>query len=192
MDLVQFSNLLNLTAQADPTISSYQYGWVSDINASRQNNYDPDGTVGKMYPHLLFTPPNTTYKMPTDASRKYYRCKLILFDSYGYDNVTGLNTRTMVEVHRDLEYSIMGLIGFLEWYGENTSAFQILDAITGSLDGFGHDDGLLFIELDFTVVLVTACNEWNINDYDLPEPFSEFAALTATDLEKQTADKWTS
>lgn len=191
MDLVQFSNLLNLTVQASPDISSYQYGWVSDINTSRQNNYDPTGEVGKMYPHLLFTPPTVTFRMPTETGRQSYRCKLILFDLYGYNNTTAIDTRTMVEVHRDLSEAVLGLLNFLEWYAYETSSFQILDAVVGSLDGVGHDDALLFIELDLNVVLIANCGSWNLEEADLPSPFENFAALTDTDLEKQTADKWT-
>ena len=97
----------------------------------------------------------------------------------------------MVEVHRDLSEAVLGLLNFLEWYAYETSSFQILDAVVGSLDGVGHDDALLFIELDLNVVLIANCGSWNLEEADLPSPFENFAALTDTDLEKQTADKWT-
>ncbi|MBK9462206.1 MAG: hypothetical protein IPN94_22990 [Sphingobacteriales bacterium] len=186
MDLVQFSNLLNLAVQFDPVINSYQYGWTSDINTSRQNNFDPTGEVGKLYPYLLFQPPTVTF----GGSRKYYQCKLVLFDLYGYKNNAGMDTRTMVEGHRDLTEAIQSLLSFLTWYGDNSKAFEIEGAVIGQLDGVAHDDQLLFLEIDFNLCLVSSCSEWNFDEQGVPAELAAYEPITKIDLEKQTADKW--
>jgi hypothetical protein len=186
MDLVQFSNLLNLAVQFDPVINSYQYGWTSDINTSRQNNFDPTGKVGKLYPRLLFQPPTVTF----GGSRKYCQCKLVLFDLYGYKNNAGMDTRTMVEVHRDLTEAVQSLLSFLTWYGDTSTAFEIEGAVTGQLDGVAHDDQLLFLEIDFELCLVSSCSEWNFDEQGVPAELAEYEPITKIDLEKQTADKW--
>ena len=56
-----------------------------------------------------------------------------------------MDTRTMVEGHRDLTEAIQSLLSFLTWYGDNSKAFEIEGAVTGQLDGVAHDDQLLFL-----------------------------------------------
>lgn len=187
MDLVQFSNLINLTVQFDPTVRSYQYGWTSDINTSRQNNFDPSGEMGKLYPHLLFLPPSV--KLST-GSRKYYGCKLILFDLYGYKNTSRLDTRTMVEVHRDLETALQSIFAFISWYGDTSAKFEIEGEIAGQLDGVAHDDALLFLEVDFQLCLTTKCVDWDFIGDDVPAQLQPYLPITKIDLEKETSDKW--
>jgi hypothetical protein len=131
-----------------------------------------------------------SYSTPLSAGRKYYQVRLALFDLYGYSNTGGMDTRTMVEVHRDLDNAVLSLLTFLTWYGDNSTAFEIEGAVTGQLDGVAHDDFLLFVEVSFQLCLVQKCAEWNFEGQGVPEELLAYEPITKIDLEKQTSDKW--
>lgn len=183
VNLIQFSNILNICVQSHSVLKSYQYGFLSDVNTSRQNNFDEAGYVGKLYPNVLLLPPNI-YDIKSD--RRYYDMKLFIFEQLGYDNNSNVKTNTMLEIHSKLTDLLNDIIEFLRLVSEETSDFEVLE-VSASLDGAAHVDNLIFIESDIKISFMYKCEEPPL--FVISEIY-DMLNVPTTDLEKQTYDKW--
>ena len=182
-NLTQFSNILNICVQSHNELKSYQYGFLSDINTSRQNNFDETGYVGKLYPNVVLLPPDI-YDIKAD--RRYYNMKLFVFEQIGYDNNASQKTNTMLEIHSKLTDLFNDIIEFLRFVSDETSDFEVLE-VSASLDGAAHVDNLIYIEGDIKISFMYKCGEPTL--FAIPEIY-DLKHIPLIDLEKQTADKW--
>ena len=183
MTLTQFSNLLNLMTQAETRLKFYHFGWRSDININPQNNYNPNGSTGRLYPALhLDIPDYLTYQNEPQPSGLQQKARINLyFDTLqGKNNDGSLNVESMLEQFTALkkisEDFMSNLVVMMDYYG---SAF--LDTKpTFTPRANMHNDNLVTIEVAFDVMLIVECTDvaFQIDPSGFP------ATLDIEDLER--------
>jgi hypothetical protein len=183
MTLTQFSNLLNLMTQAETRLKFYHFGWRSDININPQNNYNPNGSTGRLYPALHCDIPDyLTYQDEPQPSGLQQKARINLyFDTLqGKNNDGSLNVESMLEQFTSLkkisEDFMSNLVVMMDYYG---SAF--LDTKpTFTPRANMHNDNLVTIEVAFDVMLIVECTDvaFQIDPSGFP------ATLDIEDLER--------
>jgi hypothetical protein len=183
MTLTQFSNLLNLMTQAETRLKFYHFGWRSDININPQNNYNPNGSTGRLYPALhLDIPDYLTYLDEPQPSGLQQKARINLyFDTLqGKNNDGSLNLESMLEqltaLKKISEDFMSNLVVMMDYYG---SAF--LDTKpTFTPRANMHNDNLVTIEVAFDVMLIVECTDvaFQIDPSGFP------ATLDIEDLER--------
>jgi hypothetical protein len=183
MTLTQFSNLLNLMTQAETRLKFYHFGWRSDININPQNNYNPNGSTGRLYPALHCDIPDyLTYQDEPQPSGLQQKARINLyFDTLqGKNNDGSLNLESMLEQFTALkkisEDFMSNLVVMMDYYG---SAF--LDTKpTFTPRANMHNDNLITIEVAFDVMLIVECTDvaFQIDPSGFP------ATLDIEDLER--------
>ena len=183
MTLTQFSNLLNLMTQVETRLKFYHFGWRSDININPQNNYNPNGSTGRLYPALhLDIPDYLTYQDEPQPSGLQQKARINLyFDTLqGKNNDGSLNVESMLEQFTALkkisEDFMSNLVVMMDYYG---SAF--LDTKpTFTPRANMHNDNLVTIEVAFDVMLIVECTDvaFQIDPSGFP------ATLEVEDLER--------
>lgn len=102
MDIVYISNILNKLTEADEKLLFYHFGYLDELDINPVNNFNQDSKKGRLYPCLdWIVPDNISFKLD-EQEKEVYKIDLYFQDLQGYDNKSNTDTRTRLEVWRDL------------------------------------------------------------------------------------------
>jgi hypothetical protein len=179
------SNQFNVMAWLHPLLKNYHFGWRSDILSNIGNNYNQGNSVGTLFPSVLFEVPENVETNYLDNNTNV-NCTLY-FDNLQYrNNLAAGTTATLAEQWYELEIIVhqflkeFGRIGKeLIKQGRGITILQNSYQFTPYSD-IGQD-GLVTIQVKFTVQYKTFCPTWN-PDYSTLPPQMPFPT-TAEDYE---------
>ena len=192
MDLVQISNVFNTMVQLHPDLLFYHGGLHEKINQNGiNNNFDPLDSTGKMYP-LLWFPYEAitgTKQLTNQRQLETMEVTLLFYDTMFYDNDSGNNTRTELEIARDLDAIALGFIAAIrkannqELSGNKCNGLGVAGPINYSYIPFQHNDRLMCVRCDFPLTFFSECQAFDpdfsllvppnavpVPDYDLEDP----------------------
>jgi hypothetical protein len=167
MDIVRLSNIFNAISQLHPNINYYHCGLHSKVNQNGiPNNFDPLNEVGVMYPFLMFPYPaiTATKQAQTQKLQTTMTIEIDLYDSMFYNNDSKNNTRTEVEIMRDLDTIANDVLaGFKiaarREVGSNGCQWIQVNEGTGfEYIPFAHNNRLACIRMFITVIFATPCS----------------------------------
>ena len=176
MDIVQISNVFNSLAQIPGIgLRFYHAGLGSKINQSGiDNNFDPGNSTGKQFPLLIF---------PYDAiqeNAQFFnvrqlaktRMTLLFYDTMFYGNDSKNNTRTEIEIARDLDKVATNFLAAIraarnrQIAGSHCNGFGIEGDVTRDWLPFAHNDRLMCLRCDFVLTYFVNCPEFTPTDID--------------------------
>lgn len=164
-------------AQLHPKINYYRAGLSSDVNQNGfNNNFDPFNQVGVRYPALLF--PYEVIEGTRNLSNAKQTDKmditLLFYDTMFYEDDGENDTRSEIEIARDLDEIATGFVAALR-----QANIQQINKVTGDncqwlgIDGgvryqylpFQHNSRLMCVRMDFTILYSYDCPIFN-PDFD--------------------------
>lgn len=182
MDIVNISNVFNALVQLNPFFQFYHSGPASDINQNGiPNNFDLTNSTGKFYPLVLFPYDATRHNLTLFNQRQQGKVELSLlfYDSMFYGADSKNDTRTQLEIYRDLQAAANGFIVALRkvnlaeidanacnWIGVDPTAPITVDVIP-----FAHNDRLMCLRYDFTIIYSPECSTFDPDFSLLPAEF---------------------
>jgi hypothetical protein len=167
MDIVRLSNIFNAISVLHPNINYYHCGIHSKVNQSGiPNNFDPLNEVGVQYPFLLFPYPALTASKNASTQKltTTMTLELNLYDTMFYNNDSTSNTRTEVEIMRDLDTIANDVLaGFKIAAAREVGAngcrwIQVNDGTGFEYIPYAHNNRLACIRMFITVVFATPCS----------------------------------
>ena len=181
MNLVQVSNFFNAISSQHPEINNYRFCWRSEANTNVQNNYDPEGHVGKLYPAVMFSADLSSQpEISKKSSVEVFRIELFFDDLLYYGNDSGYKNNTLIET-----WALLNKIAksFLIEIKENGKGFGM---VINSKPVFDYDQGLndrvATIKVTFELQVPSDCVylDLDLSEGSVPYPPEE------VDFEKQT------
>lgn len=158
MTLTELSNIFNQIAQNIPGINFYHFGFLSDINTSIQNNFQPSFDCADPYPLVMFEPPAGSYRT---HDSKVFRTVRLLFADRQDSNKNGTTCNTLVEKMSDLEniaLSFMRTLYSLKIEGACLQSSLRKQEAAFNLDAYAFNDRLVTYELTFSLVTPYSTN----------------------------------
>lgn len=192
MDLVQISNIFNALTQLNPKLKFYHGGLHEKINQNGiDNNFDPLNTVGKQYPLVWFPyeAVEGVKRLQKQTQRETMRITLLFYDLMFYKDDSTNDTRTEIEIARDLDAVAVGFIKAIqkasgqEIAGNKCNWLEIGQELQYTYIPYQHNDRLMCVKYDFDLTFATECptfepdfsllvppNAVPVPDYDLEDP----------------------
>lgn len=177
MDLVKISNILNALVQLHPTLKYYHCGIHSKVNQSGiPNNFDPLNSVGVQYPFLLFPYPvmDAAKELTTQKQTNNLTLELDFYDTMFYNDDSTNNTRTELEIMRDLDVVANDILtafqtaAKVEVSANKCNWLGIQGPIKYEYIPFAHNNRLACIRCIFAVAFSVPCSTFTPNFSLLP------------------------
>jgi hypothetical protein len=176
MDIVQISNVFNSLAQIPGIgLKFYHAGLASKINQNGiSNNFDSGNSTGKIYPLLLFPYDAIQENANFSNSRQLARTRmtLLFYDTMFYGSDSKNDTRTEVEIARDLDKVATNFLAAIraangrEIAGNPCNGFGIEGDVTRDWVPFAHNGRLMCLRCDFTLTYFVNCETYKVTDAD--------------------------
>ena len=162
MLITQVSNLFNLIAQNDSELASYAFGFISEVQAPRGNNFDPTSTIGLQFPLLSLSPPATLtlagyQSQPT--SRSDYSIEFYVTDTFARDQ------RTPVEVLAHCERLAKKVLRYFKERSDQFGGINISDPSL-QFDPVRLAQETRSVRVNFTLTVVDACQDVDLSELD--------------------------
>lgn len=162
MLITQISNIFNLIAQSDSEIAAYAFGFISEVQAPRQNNFDPTASIGVQFPLLSLSPPSTltlgAYQaQPT--SRSDYSIEFYVSDVFARDQ------RTPVEVLAHCERLAKKVMRYFKGLIEDGRTINVSDPSI-QFDPVRLAQETRSVRVNFTLTVVDACEDVDLSELD--------------------------
>lgn len=180
MTITEISNLFNLITSMSPNLTSYHYGWASDINQNITNNYDNPQSTGRMFPHVQWIAPAQGEWSAFEAQGQRLdslNITLAFYDLMDRNNDGSLNNTTMNEQVATLHNAAFQFMVELRRAGRQLAPQKdLVDISQGRVrwtsDANIHNDKLISVVLSFTLVTNIDCDELNLDFNTPPAGFS--------------------
>jgi len=178
MDIVQISNVFNALTQLNPFFNFYHAGLASDINQNGiPNNFDLTNAQGKLYPLIIFPYDATRHTQNLSNQRQLARLNmtLLFYDLMFYGNDSKPDTRTEIEIYRDLKANADGFLAAIrkanqqELNGNHCNGLGIDGDTTIDVIPFSHNDRVMCLKYDFTLTYFAECSDFD-PDFSLLTP----------------------
>jgi len=152
MTLTELSNIFNAITQNIAGLNSYHFGFLSDINTSIINNFNPSPKCSDPYPLVMFEPPAGSYR--THDSKIFRTVRLLFADRQDSDK-NGAICETLLEKMSDLELLALSFMRSL--YSIKTEGACLQSSLRKqeaafNLDAYAFNDRLVTYELTFNLV----------------------------------------
>jgi len=187
MDIVRISNIFNGLTQLHPTLKYYHCGLHSTVNQNGiPNNFDPSNIVGVQYPFLLFPYPVISVSKALTTQRQITNLTLELdfYDSMFYGNDSKNNTRSEIEIMRDLETIADDILtAFKKAANEERKAdpcdnISIDENVSYEYVPFAHNNRLACIRATFALQYFSPCStfdpDFSLLPVDTPIPTLDY------------------
>lgn len=176
MDIVEISNLFNRITTEHPNITTYHFGWGSDINRNIQNNYDPKQSKGNMFPLVHWVAPPFG-DMHLVQRIDEIEVNLHFYNTLYRDNDAAFVSDTLLETWRNLRLWAFQFIKEIEQAGKALApqgkGLSIKEnKVRWSSDSNVHNDDLVLVSLSFTLQTNIACADLKLGLETPPAPFT--------------------
>lgn len=185
MTIVEISNLLNTITALHPNLSSYHFGWPSDINRNVANNYDADQQTGTLFPHVQWAAP-AQGSIDIIQGNEDLEMTLHFYDLMLRDSSGATTTATMIEHWRNLRKWAYEFLRDLNRAGKTLAplrkGIQIRNnTVRWITDAHRENDNLILLTVQFTLANKLDCEASKV---DFTNPPSGHAWPPAdTDIE---------
>ena len=186
-DIVQISNVLNNITQLHPNFKFYHFGWRSDIEKDIDNNFDNDTATGRFFPSVQWVPPSQEVLEDLHNNRRTIKMELFFDDLQGYTSTGEIDTRTMIEVFRDLK---RGATIFLNNFSRFLTNIYLDQAFvdTDKPINFFYDSNAgqakrIFLKVDFSLTYFEHCESLILDPANLPVDPSSISPVETYDYE---------
>ena len=177
MTITQYSNIFNMICQGLSSVNHYHFGTFDDINRNQDNNFNQGNSIGNLYPLALCLPPNGGFVVESAASQyqQTLNFTIVFADLMFYNNDSSNNIRSIAEVSADLYTTAINFFSTLQAvsrYGAtNTRDRFAINNVVWELAPFSHNDRLLALQANFTLLGLTDCPTETPDITALPAPF---------------------
>lgn len=101
-NIIHLQNLFVKLVQADENLKFYHFGWLSDLDINPTNVFNVDAKTGRLFPCLDWIVPDEISYNPNEPEKETITMCLYFSDLQGYNNKGAQDSRTQIEVWRDL------------------------------------------------------------------------------------------
>jgi hypothetical protein len=186
MTITQLSNIFNLIVQNDSDYKFFHYGFPSDVNINIQNNFDPLGDTGRLFPYLLLIPPvlqSRAMESSSEAIFDTYQVEFLITDTYAYNQgILTYKNETTIEIEQNLQILAKKIIQYLlDYSAVSNPPFNVGDyRIEFDPYRFTADTRSIRVQLD--LVFPAICDDRTLDISFLPIDLED---ISTTDEEKQ-------
>ena len=103
VDIVTITDLLNKLVQQDTELKYYHFGYLDELQQNPENNFNQQAKTGRLFPCLDWIIPEEITHNLSEPELEKIPMYLVFSDLQGYDNKTNQDTRSRIEVWRDLK-----------------------------------------------------------------------------------------